>query len=296
MSVTDYRRQIEQEIEQARARARERVLDATAEGSAALESIAAAGGLRRSEDVDRVRDLVTDRSADPGLRSAALEAVTSSHPDPHTAHEAALERLADAEESPHVRRVALQLLKQAAFSSPSADEWRPAYLEVLREVAQGNEPELRMPALEVLAGERDRFTQELLLDGLRNPERALVPVEDALYLLSHDVHADVQQIAARIADDPPSERARLEALNLLAADPGSAQRFAALFADTGEDPKVRRLAATALSALEPETFRNVAREVLAAESVTLESVARAADSRAAEGIVLHTETLLELDE
>lgn len=62
-----------------------------------------------------------------------------------------------------------------AFESSSGD-----YRTTLRNVAQDENPELRERALSVLAQLKDGFAQKKLLEGLQNPEKALVPPEKAL--------------------------------------------------------------------------------------------------------------------
>lgn len=212
MSIDDYRRQLEEEVESERQRAAERRRPLAARRA----------GVAPAEDED------------------SLE----------TAHEEALRRLADEQEEPSVRLDALNHLKLLSFASPTFPDWRPDFLDALRNAAR--EPALRAAALEVLTQEKDRPTVEQLLAGLRNPVEAIVEPDQALRLLANDPHADAVDVAQQIADDPPSEDAKREALALLAADPSSVERFRSLLADPAESMPVRKLAATALSHLAPD--------------------------------------------
>jgi hypothetical protein len=65
----------------------------------------------------------------------------------------------------------------------------------------------------------------MLIEGLQDPAKAMLPPEKALQLLSYDVHAGAFDVARRIADKPPNELARREAMRVLAADGGSADMF-----------------------------------------------------------------------
>jgi hypothetical protein len=236
MSIKDYRRQLEQQV--ARAQSAQVEPEVVLE-AATTESHAAALGRRvRAED-------------------------------PSTAHVAPLERLADPHEAPPVRLAALGLLKQLAISSPTFPEWRPLFLEALRRAL--SEPELRAAALEVLTNERDRYTQEKLLAGLRDPDQALVPPDQALRLLSSDPHADVRAMAREIANTPPDEATLLQALKILAGDPESVAGFKSLLADSSQSLPVRKLAATALNNLAPEALQPAAEPRL--EAVTEAAVA-----------------------
>jgi hypothetical protein len=244
MSIKDYRRQLEKKVAQARA---------LAEPESVLERLG----------------MSADLEASPESRAAALGRLVRQE-DPRMAHVAPLERLADPNEAPSVRLAALGLLTQLAISSPTFPEWRPAFLEALRRAL--SEPELRMAALEALTHEGDRSTQEKLLAGLREPDQALVPPDQALRLLSSDPHADVRGMARAVATDPPDEATLLQAMKILAGDPESVEGFRSLLADSSQSLPVRKLAATALNNLAPELLQSAE----PAGNRRLEAVAEAA--------------------
>ena len=161
-----------------------------------------------------------------------------------------------------VRLAAIDTLATAAFSVVAFEPCRNAYIAVLREAAQDADARIRESALGLLAGEKDGFAQKKLLEGLRKPERALVPPEKALQLLGYDMHAESYAVARDIVAAPPSEAARQEALRLLAADAASAPLFEKLLRDKAEQREVRQLSASALHALDPKKFQRHARELL----------------------------------
>ncbi len=260
MSIADYRRQIEAEIARERERAAQPVLDAAAGDVEALGALAASG-IPHQSDVERAQAALDAPDALPELRAAALRIVTDAHPDPATAHEAALQRVTDASQPPEVRMAALQVLKVQAIASPSFPEWRPDYLQAMRTASRDEVPAIRRAALEVLATYKDPYAAEVLLAGLREPARALVLPEEALQLLGYDIHEEAYEIAEQIAADPPSPQARHEALHLLATNAAYADRFEALYADAAEELRARRLAATALSAIDPDRLRSAAEEL-----------------------------------
>jgi hypothetical protein len=132
----------------------------------------------------------------------------------------------------------------------------------LHAVADDPDPELRQRVLDILTNEKDGFAQKKLLDGLQNPEKALVPPEKALQLLANDVHAEAYAIARAVVRNPPNPDARREALRLLAADATAASLFENLLRDKNELREVRQIAASTLQALRPEKLRAHAREML----------------------------------
>jgi hypothetical protein len=176
--------------------------------------------------------------------------------------QAMLKVLLNTDEPVEVRLAALQSLQAASFSVVAFEACRGDYLASLRKVVDDPNAELRQRVLGILMREKDGFAQKRLLDGLKNPDKALVPPEKALQLLSYDVHADVYKIARSIVDKPPNEAARREALRLLAADAKAAPLFEKLLRDKKELREIRQISASALHALEPDKLQRHAREIL----------------------------------
>jgi hypothetical protein len=161
-----------------------------------------------------------------------------------------------------VRLAAIDTLATAAFSVVAFEPCRKDYIATLREVVQDPNGDIRQSALDLLAGQKDGFAQKKLLEGLQNPEKALVPPEKALQLLSYDVHAEAYSAARDIVKKPPNDDARREALRLLAADASSAPLFEKLLRDKNELREIRQISASALHALKPEKLQEQAREIL----------------------------------
>jgi hypothetical protein len=237
MNINDYRRKIEESVKKVQARQ------------------SRTPTRRRPQDPRRV---ISDKKVAVKTRVEALGRVTRAEGQdavPGTA----LERLADTRESPAVRLAAIRLLQQKQFVSPVAAEWRPAFVEALRSALA--EPRLRAAALEVLSLYKDRPTQERLIEGIRNPKRALVPVEEALRLLSTDVHADVVDVAKTLTNLRQARKNRaafMQAVRILAADPGSVDTLEEVMAGDAYNVEARRLAATAISHLAPERVERAA--------------------------------------
>jgi hypothetical protein len=173
-----------------------------------------------------------------------------------------LKVLRDKNEPSPVRLAALQSLQAASFSVVAFEAARGDYLATLREVAEDTDLELRQRVLGILAREKDGFAQKKLLEGLQHPEKALLPPEKALQLLSYDVHAEAYKAARNIVNKPPNDVARREALRLLAADATAAPLFEKLLRDKNELAEIRQLSASALQSLKPEKLQAHAREIL----------------------------------
>ena len=176
--------------------------------------------------------------------------------------QAALNVLRDQNQPIKVRLAALQSLQAASFSVLVFEPHREDYLATLREIVDDPDEELRQRVLGILMREKDAYAQKRLLDGLHDPEKALVPPEKALQLLSYDVHAEAYPVAREIVKKPPNADAKREALRLLAADANSAPVFEKLMRDKDEDREIRQISAAALQAVKPKRFHEQARELL----------------------------------
>jgi hypothetical protein len=170
--------------------------------------------------------------------------------------------LRNREEPLPVRLATLQALQAASFSVVAFESCRADYQATLREVADDPDPEMRQRVLGMLAREKDGFAEKKLLEGLKDPAKALVPPEKALQLLSYNVHTETYPTARQIVENPPNPEARREALRLLAADAGSAPLFEKLLRDKEEYAEIRQLAASALHTLQPEKMQQYARDIV----------------------------------
>lgn len=176
--------------------------------------------------------------------------------------QAALGILRDTKEPIKVRLAALQSLQAASFSVIEFEPYREDYVATLREVVDDKNADLRRRALGILARHKDAYGQKRLLEGLHDPDKALVAPEKALQLLSYDVHAGAYPIARDIVKEPPSPEAKRAALRLLSADASSAPMFEQLLRDKGEDREIRQISAAALQAVKPKRFEEQAREMV----------------------------------
>lgn len=173
-----------------------------------------------------------------------------------------LKVLGNKEEPTPVRLAALQALQAASFAVIQFESCRGDYLATLRAVATDSDLELRQRVLGILAREKDGFAQQRLLEGLENPEKALLPPEKALQLLSYDVHAEAYPVARQIVSNPPSVAAKREALRLLAADASSKPLFEKVLRDKDEAREIRQLSASALHSIAPAALQTHAREMV----------------------------------
>jgi hypothetical protein len=210
--------------------------------------------------------IATSSKRSDGQRVAAMREVPISAFSKEDNLQSLLDVLRNQSEPIEVRLAALQSVQAASFSVVAFEASRAEYLNALRTVAEDPDPELRQRVLGILARENDGFAQKKLLEGLQKPEKALVPPEKALQLLSYDVHSEAYPIARKIVNDPPNPMARREALRLLAADATAAPLFESILRNKEEPVDVRQLSASALHSLSPDKLQSHARQMLLDDS------------------------------
>jgi hypothetical protein len=218
------------------------------------------------DEVTEAVGIIEDKEEDAELRASAVYSISTAARTNNDLISMLLRLLGDNTEHARVRRAALRVLKQLSFSSAILNQRRPEYLAALRGVIDTEDTSLRELALETLAQEKDEYVQRRLLEGLRDPSRALVPPEKAIQLLGYDVHAEHYPILKEIVQNPPSATAKQEAIRLLAADPSSKELLMDLLRDKKQSRKVRSISATSLQSLAPAEFEAQAREIVLDES------------------------------
>ena len=170
--------------------------------------------------------------------------------------------LGDPDEPLELRQAAFRALKTASFLGPIFAPYRAGYLKCLRAIASDPEGEIREEALETLSMEKVDYARRLLFDGLKDPEKALVPAAKAIQFLSHDGHAEAASLVRKILAKTGDLAAKEAALRFLSSDPGSASLLTRILKDRSQPPRVRSLSATALRIAKPKAFERAARSIV----------------------------------
>ena len=232
MDLDKYRKQVEAELK-------------TADATSSMQPV---GG-----------DVFADKAIAPDDRAAAIQAAPLEELDLLVPKLLDLVRAPD--EPAVVRSAAVRALKGAAFLGPRFAPYRPDYLQALRDIVADPDPGLREEVLEGLTAEKDPMTQDLLLNSLKDPATAPLPLAKIIQLLGYDIHAEAAPALRTVAQEATGP-AREEALRVLSSDPSSAPLFRELMTDKAQPSIVRRLSATALQNVDPQAFAKVAQEVI----------------------------------
>jgi hypothetical protein len=263
MNVSEYRRQVEAELEQAPQQPRFRDLLDREEPAASLEAAAAAGtGPPDDEDLEAAAAVLGQDDADPRLQSEALKLISLNIEARPDLIDRLLELLGDDDVPTELRGEILDRLVEISFRLPLFPAKRPDYLATLRSIIGVRDTRLRRRVIGILAREKDEYVQRRLIDGLEHRSRALVPAAKAIQFLGYDLHAEHFPLLRRIVERPPNRAAKREAVRLLAADPASVELLVGILRDKRESTEVRKGSATALQALAPDRFEAEARRIV----------------------------------
>ena len=184
-----------------------------------------------------------------------------------------IDLIGDSKQSVEMRCQAMQAVQAASFSLPEFESMRSDYVAVLRIAAKDPDHELRQRSLGILARENDSFAQRVLLEGLQDEKKALLPPEKALQLLSYNAHSGASSIARKLFGSSTNDSVKQEALRLMSGDPDSAKVIAQTLADKSESPDIRRLSAAALHVLNPQSLQNWANKAVLDKSENHDIVA-----------------------
>src|SRR5688572_6180763 len=156
---------------------------------------AASAAARRKAAYGTGWAVASDAAQPVGDRANALRRLASSLPDDDAQFKGTLKIVRDTEAPVAVRLAALEALQASSFQVVKFKRHRAEHLAALRSVAADADPEIRQRVLGFLMREKDAYAEKLLLEGLKNPDKALVPPEKALQLLAYDIHGETYPVA-----------------------------------------------------------------------------------------------------
>jgi HEAT repeat protein len=218
------------------------------------------------ELVQKAYKLVTDKKEHKNLRQRALSKLTRYLHNSEPAVKDMIGMLNDKEEPVEMKRSALKSLIAISFNSPALNAQMPHYKQALRSLLNSHDPELVRMAADKLAGYKDGSTQKILLDGLKDHTKALVPDEKAIQLLGRDTRAEHYLVIRNILSQSKNPAVQLECVTALSGDPESEKEINATLADKSTDEQVRIKCISALNSLKAEKYQGELKSMILDEN------------------------------
>ncbi len=244
--------------------------DAKKSVEARLKAFEGNGTFIADQDVEKAVEILKDTGQDVRLRAAAAMGLIQETATNEDLIDYLIEILSNPEVPAVLKESALSVLQASTFSSPIFAAKTAAYKNALRHIVQEeaakstkeSNPALKLRALELLALDKDKETQRILLKGLEDGKDAIIKPEIAIQLLSYDLHSDYYPTLRKIVEDPPNKRSKQEALRNLAADPESVELLVKTLEDPNEDKEIRKVCAVGLQSVDPEALQRSAKNLL----------------------------------
>ena len=265
MSPSDYKNRQLQALAAASDEARgnlETAFDTSKSVKRRLTALSSLGSISDPTYVQRAIELIDNRRASAEVRAALLNKIAGYVGRDEDLLDWSTGILAERGQPEQVREAALRVLQINSFSSPTVLALRPRYLSTLRGLIDDPSSSIRNSAIEVLAMNQDEYVQRRLIEGLEDPTKRITKPEKAVQLLSYDLHAEHFPVLRRLAQNPPNQKTRMEALRNLGADAASADLLREALANDSEDPEVRHLCAVALQRIDPTGFETEADRII----------------------------------
>lgn len=175
--------------------------------------------------------VVLDEGEPPQIRTLALsriEHAVDRHPELVTG----VLRLAATPDTPlELRREAVRVVAGLSFSSITMLTRSEELFPALRSMTRDPERDVRLTAFGILSTAGDDFAHQRLLECLRSPSTAPLPVRECVRLLGLRLHGDAYPLLHQILLRPPDEGTHLDAIRLLGGYPVSRPALLELLRD-----------------------------------------------------------------
>ena len=171
-----------------------------------------------------------------------------------------MERASDASLPVDERLEAIKAINGIAFDLKAFQAYNARYVKVLKELRSDKSKKVRQAAFKRLALSMDPETRTMLQSGLASQEKALVPEQLAVTLLSTDDHASSRATLRQVVETG-RESVRNVALRGLAPDAKSAGLLERIAMDRNETAEIREAAALSLKSASPERFAEFASKI-----------------------------------
>lgn len=211
------------------------------------------------ESIAKAEKVLKDEKNPVGLRSLAMHRLTNAMAHREDLMTYAIKKIGDTSAPPDLRKACWNAVIANSFSSPYFMAKQPELNAALKGIAEDKHYEMRERAISYLAQNKDEYIHRKLIDGIKDPAKALVSEEKAINLLGYDIHAGIYPVLKNVIEKSSNSDARVEAIHLIGNDPGSKELLTKVFNNKRERYDVRAGCATALKTYHPDEYVKVAK-------------------------------------
>jgi hypothetical protein len=263
--MANYKESLIQKLEKevlATRKAIEIFFDESKKIEARLKAFQICGTFTESLDIERALAIYKNPNANEQIKASAIIGLVSYAAENESFIDELINLINKPNESEEIQKAALYVLQANTFSSTYMSSKRPDYTNALRNLSNVGSESTKSTAIEYLALEKDEYIQRKLVEGLEDPKKEIIKPEVAIQLLSYDLHAENYALFRKIAENPPNQRSKKEALRNLSSDPNSADLLLKTLNDKSEDDEIRHVCAVGLQAMESNALQSSMKTIL----------------------------------
>ena len=213
------------------------------------------------KQIEQFRKIVLDAKEQPEIRAMALDKIYQVVADDEKLVTLSIGWL-DNQQAPKVlREEALQVMDNLSFSSMDVPD-------VYEKMLEDPEPEFRRCAFTKLIVHGDARAQQKLIEGLENPQVALLPAPDAIAILSMSLKKEYYPSLYNVLQQTTDEATRLEAIRALGSYKEAGENLISISRNSNEREEFREAALGALYAGDRENIADYVLPILTDKSST----------------------------
>ena len=210
---------------------------------------------------EQFKNVVLDEKEPPEIRAMALNKIYRFVPGDERLSALTTEWLGNPQVPKVLRQEALKLEENLSFLSMDVPD-------VYQKMLEAPEPEFRMYAFTRLIVHGDARAQQKLIKGLENPQSALLPVTDAIQILSMSPKKEYYPAVYKVLQETKDEPTRLEAIRALGFYKDAREKLVNISRDANEKGEFREAALEALYAGDRDNIVKYVSPILSDKTAT----------------------------
>lgn len=206
----------------------------------------------------RVKRIVRNREESDEVRAMAMAKLSYHTEQDESLYKNVLDWVVDPNTPKLLRLQTLNTLGLLGFTPFGMQAVGDDIISTYRKLVNDNEIEYRRTAFNYLAVRGDDFAQQLLIQGLQNPQQSLLPSSESIAMLSFDIHGDHYPVIFKVMQETNEKATLIEAIRVLGNYAPARPEIIKYLNDQQEDREVRLSAMKTLNAFDQDNFaRNV---------------------------------------
>ncbi|HEY6975772.1 MAG TPA: hypothetical protein VH396_05765 [Chitinophagaceae bacterium] len=214
-----------------------------------------------NKQIEQFRNIVLDEKEPPEIRAIAFNKIYQTIPDDERLATLAIQWLSNRQSPGALREEALQVMDDLSFSSMDVPDFYEKMLE-------DPELEFRLFAFTKLISHGDARAQQKLIEGLENPQSALLPAPDAIGVLSMALKKEYYPVLYKVLQQTTDEATKLEAIRALGSYKEAREDLISISRNAKEKEEYREAALDALYTGDKENISDYVLPVLMDKSAT----------------------------